>query len=204
MRGLVQFFVSVFAFIFNIMVGTALVTAQEPAEKLTDKERLEQCDRDLCAMVNAPSADGPDLACDLDQTWYKEEITEAVKKGRISWIFGDARCSMTLSVSRALLTPALTKDSYELKVPPQPVSCEIDTKDGRHEVKANMAPEIEFEHGKATEVSLGIQDITGTAVVRNVVWAAWKFENTFGFFQDDFIRGVNKYIGEYCPAPTPK
>jgi hypothetical protein len=183
----------------SVMAGTGAAEAQR-SEPVTDKEGQRQCDRDLCAIVNAPASAGADLSCDLAETWYKEEITAAIKKGRISWPFGDARCYGTVGVGRALLAPAITEAKYTLKSPPLPVRCEVDTDSGRHEVKANMAPVIEFKGGKATSVSLGLQDIEGTPLVSNVVWAAWKLESTFGFFHEDFVKGVNAYIAEHCPT----
>ncbi len=198
MKGGVSFAWGILALGFGLAVGAGAGRAQQ-TELPTDKEGQRQCDRDLCAIVNAPSASGAGLKCDLAETWYKEEITKAVKKGKISWPFGDARCSAKFDVSRALLAPALTEAKYTLKAPPQPVRCEIDAEGGRHELRANMAPVIEFKDGKATSVSLGLQDIEGTALVRNVVWAAWKFESTFGYFHSDFIKGVNEYVGAHCP-----
>ncbi|NJM34491.1 MAG: hypothetical protein HC850_07020 [Rhodomicrobium sp.] len=167
---------------------------------LTDAERLRQCDRELCAIVNDPSQRSGALTCDIAQTWYKEEIAEAVKKGRLSWPFGDARCTMKVDIARASLAPAVTKPSYTAKAEPQPVACAVDTESGPYEVKANLAPVIEFEKGKVTSVDLGIRDIEGGALVRNVVWAAWKFESNFGFFQEDFVRLANKYIRKHCPT----
>lgn len=202
MRDRVGIFVVAFAVICGVVTGTSSPAAQRPL--LTDGERLRQCGRDLCDIVNERTASGPDIACNLAETWHQDVIAKAVGRGHLSWPFGDARCSMTLAVSRALLAPALTEASYKLKVPPQPVRCEVDNGDRRHEVKGNMAPEIEFEGGKAKSVSLGLQDIDGNVVVRNAVWAAWKFESTFGFFQKDFVKAVNDYIGVYCPASAKK
>ncbi len=201
MRHGTRIFAVTFAFICVAGMGAACLGAQPVKSSLSDKERLRACDSHLCALVNKPNPNGPSLTCDLSETWHKKEIGEAVAKGHLSWPFGDAHCSMTLAVSRALLAPALTRASYKLKVPPQPVECEVETGSGPHVVKANMAPEVEFEHGKAKYVSLGLQDIDGSVVVRNVVWAAWKFESNFGFFQKDFVNGVNRYIGEHCPSP---
>jgi hypothetical protein len=200
MRSGFRIFAGVFAFVCGYVDVAFSLPAQEVVPPQTDKERLEQCDRDLCGIVKAQSPDGLDLSCDLSQTWNKEEIAEAVKKGRISWPFGDARCSVKVDIGRALLVPALTEPTYTLKVPPQPVMCEVSSGNDRHEVTANMAPELRFKDGKATSVSLGIQDVEGNAIVRNVVWAAWKIEANFGFFQADFIKGVNKYIHDHCPS----
>jgi hypothetical protein len=198
MRSGIRIFAGAFAVVCGFVDVAFSLPAQEPIPPLSDKERLTQCDRDLCGIVKAQSPDGLDLSCELSQTWMKEEIAEAVKKGRLSWPFGDARCSVQLDVGRALLVPALTEPSYTLKVPPQPVMCRVGKEGDEEEIKANMAPEVRFKNGKATSVSLGVQDIEGNAIIRNVIWAAWKIESNFGFFQQDFVKGVNKYITEHC------
>jgi hypothetical protein len=173
-----------------------IAAAQTPP---TDSERLRQCDLDLCAIVNDPSRRAGKLTCDIAQTWYKEDIKTAVEKGRLSWPFGDARCTMKVDIARSLLAPAATEPGYKLNATPQPVVCAVDTESGPYEVKAKLAPVMKFEKGKVTSVDLGIKDIEGGAVVRNVVWAAWKFESNFGFFQEDFVRLANKYVHEHCP-----
>jgi hypothetical protein len=193
MRGGVRIFAMMFALTSGLSAAQPQA-ADQPLPPQTEKERLDQCDLELCGIVNAQGRANPALRCDLTQTWYKDQISKAIKKGHLGWPFGDAHCSMTLKVDPRLLTPALKAASYTLKVPPQPVRCDVESEGGPHEVKAKMAPEFEFKSGKATSVSLGVQDIEGTKVLRNAVWAAWKLESNFGFFQDDFIKGVNKYI----------
>lgn len=185
----------------GFMATTSLARAQD-SSSATDAEKLRQCDREVCGIVKNPDGAGAALKCDVAQTWYKEDIVRVVKKGRLTWPFGDARCTAKFEIDRALFTPALKEKSHKLKIPPQPVSCEIDNSGSRHLVTAKMGPVIEFENGKAKSVSLGLSDIDGTAMVRNVVWAAWKFESTFGYFQADFVKGVNEYITEHCPTLT--
>lgn len=185
-----------------LSLWAASETALAQASPLTDQEKMARCDRDLCGIIVSPTAAGGPLQCDLVQVWSKDDIAKAVKKGRLSWPFGDARCTAKFELSRALLAAPFKQKTHTVKIPPQPVSCEIDNSGSRHVVNAKMAPVIEFENGKAKSVSLGVTDIDGTAVVRNVVWAAWKFENTFGYFQADFVKGVNEYITEHCPKRT--
>ena len=181
----------------GLWAGSATVRAQ--ASPQAEQEKMARCDRDLCGIIVNPTAHGGPLQCDLVQVWSKEDIAKAVKKGRLSWTFGDARCTAKFEIDRALLAAPFKEKNYTLKVPPQPVGCEIDNAGSRHELRAKMGPVIEFENGKAKSVSLGVSDIDGTAIVRNVVWAAWKFESTFGYFQADFVKGVNEYIAEHCP-----
>jgi hypothetical protein len=187
-------------------------TPKQEAPALTDAERLLDCDRDLCAIVTNPSAAGAPLRCDLSVLWPKEELVKAINKGRISWPFGDAKCSAKVNVDREILAPAIKTPAYTLTVPPQPIACEIDNDGSRHQVTANMAPVMEFKDGKATSVDLGLKDIKGSAVISNAVWAAWKLESYFGYFQEALVKGVNGYIENWCPnreaalkeASTPK
>lgn len=195
---------NVFLLSFVSLLAESPAARAQASPPLTDEEKLRQCDRDICGAVTNPAAGGAPPRCYLAQTWYKEDIAKAVKKGRLSWPFGDARCTAKFEISRVLFAAPFKETAYTLKIPAQPVSCEIDNAGSRHELRAKMAPVIEFENGKAKSVSLGVTDIDGTAVVRNVVWAAWKFESTFGYFQADFVKGVNEYITEHCPKqPAP-
>ena len=193
-------FLSMNVFLLSFVMlasGMGAALAQTPPQ--TDEEKLRQCDRAVCGAIANGDAPGASVQCDLHQTWYKEDIQKAVSKGRLSWPFGDARCSAKFEYSRVLFAAPFKEKKYTLKLPPQPVACDIDNSGSRHELRAKMAPVIEFENGKAKSVSLGVTDIDGTAMVRNAVWAAWKFENTFGYFQADFVKGVNEYITEHCP-----
>jgi len=193
---------NMFLLSFVSLLAESPAARAQASPPVTDEEKLRQCDRDICAIVTNPTASGAPPRCYLAQTWYKEDIAKAVKKGRLSWPFGDARCTAKFEISRALFAAPFKETTYTLKLPAQPVSCEVDNSGSRHEVRAKMAPVIEFENGKAKSVSLGVTDIDGTAVVRNAVWAAWKFESTFGYFQADFVTGVNEYITEHCPKQT--
>ena len=190
---------NVFLLSFAGLWAESPVARAQASPPQTDEEKLRQCDRDICAIITNPNASGGPVQCDLAQTWYKEDIAKAVKKGWLSWTFGDARCTTKFEINRALFAAPFKEKTYTLKIPAQPVACEIDNSGSRHELRAKMAPVIEFENGKAKSVSLGVTDIDGTAVVRKLVWAAWKFENTFGYFQADFVKGVNEYITDHCP-----
>jgi hypothetical protein len=166
----------------------------------TEMERLQQCDRDLCAMLRAPSSSGPGLQCDLSKTFYKEQIDKALRAKRLGWIFGDAHCTVQLDVSRSVVSKAMTEDSYTLKVPEQPAACDVEYNGARYPVKVTMAPEITFRDGRATAVSLGVRDIEANAVIKAVLWSATKVQQSLGLYQDDLVRGVNRYVERQCRA----
>jgi hypothetical protein len=179
----------------------AFGAASGPASaQQTEMERLQQCDRDLCAMLRAPSSSGPGLQCDLSKTFYKEQIDKALRSRRLGWIFGDAHCTAKLDVTRSIIAKAMIEDSYTLKVPEQPAACEVEYNGARYPVKVTMAPEITFRDGRATAVELGVRDIEANPVIKAVLWSAAKLQQSLGLYQDDFVRGVNRYVERQCRA----
>ncbi len=173
-------------------------TQAQTQAQLAETERLEQCDRDLCAIALHPREAGAPLRCDLTKTWYKDEIHTAWSKKRVPWPFGDAQCSLKLDVDRALLAGAVTNKKYTLKSPTLPVKCEVDRKGTRYPLAVTLTPEVEFKDGKATLVLLNVEKIKANAVIKSVVWTASKMESSFGVFQKDLLKGINEYITEYC------
>ena len=169
-------------------------------QQQTEMERLQQCDRDLCAMIRAPSGSGPALQCDLSKTFCKEQIDKALRPKRLGWIFGDADCTLKLDVARGIIAKSMTEDRHTLKVPEQPASCEVEHNGTRYPVKVSLAPEITFRDGRATAVSLGVRDIEANPMIKAVLWSAAKLQSSLGLWQDDFVRGVNRYVERECKA----
>lgn len=168
----------------------------------TEMERLQQCDRDLCAILSAPSRSGAPLQCDLSKTWYKEQIDKALRPKRLGWVFGDADCKLKLEIERGLLAKAMTQKSYTLRVPEQPASCEVEYRGSRYPVKVTLAPEIRFARGRATAVTLGVRKIEANTIIKALLWSASKLQSSMGLYQDDFIKGVNRYIERECRAKS--
>ena len=90
--------------------GSALALQEDKGEK----ERLAVCERDLCGILAKPEA-GADLPCNPQKTWAGKAIKEGVEQKKLSWGFGDVRCTMDLKVSRQEMIDALTKPEYEFK-----------------------------------------------------------------------------------------
>jgi hypothetical protein len=170
------------------------------APPANDAERAAQCDRDLCAIIRVPSTEGRPLRCDLGITLYKEQIDKAARSKRLIWPFGDARCTLSLDVRRALLARTMTQDHYTLKLPKQPAHCDVDYRGTRYPMTVQLAPEIEFRDGRATSVKFGVQEIQGNMLVRALIWSTARLEDNFGLLQGDVVAGVNQYIERHCRA----
>lgn len=189
--------------IFMMAVVAGILAAGTARAEPSEADRLQQCDRDLCGIVQTKSADGQPLKCDIGKNWTKEEIAKAISKAKISWSYGDAKCSLKIELERAVLMPGLAPGKNTVKVPSQAVNCEVANEGKPQPVVVKLAPKVVFKDGKASSVSLNVESIEAPAVIKTAVWTAAKMESTFGFFQKDFLKGINDYVAVYCPKTYP-
>ena len=162
-----------------------------------EKKALDACDRKLCAVLVEKNPRGEDLKCNLTKTWAKATIKSAETQ-TTKWGFGDARCTVQLSMSRAELVAALTSPEYKLKAPPHTVDCLIEEEGGAKPIKATLAPKIEFKNGKAEKVRINLQKIDGPFAITGVLSAAASLEDRIGLFHRSMVKSVNRYIEKHC------
>lgn len=174
--------------------------ASTAAAQTTDLDKLRQCDRDLCAIIAAPTLPGPPLQCDLAATWYKEQIDRAARSRNLAWPFGDIRCSVALNVERKTLGDAVAEPNGTLTVPEHKAHCEVEYNGERYPIVLSLAPEVSFREGRAATVSLGLKDVEANIVIETLLWSASKLQDSLGLFEADFVRGVNRYIERQCPS----
>jgi hypothetical protein len=174
----------------------------EASAQTGERERLAQCDRDLCEIIRMPLERGAPLQCDLGTTLYKEQIDKIARAWKLSWPFGDARCSVKVDVPRSLLSRALTDDNYKLELPPHATRCEVEYKGQPYPVTVTLAPQIEFADGQATSVTLNVRQIDANILIKALLWSAAKLEDTVGIFQEGFVDSVNHYVERHCRGGT--
>jgi hypothetical protein len=167
------------------------------ADTDADKAKLAQCGKDICAIITAKSASGPDVSCDVTKTWEKEEIQKGADQKKLSWGLGSAKCSAKISVKRSAIVDAVSLPENSFKLDKQSVSCEIGSE--KYTVSATLSPELKFKDGATTAVSLHMADIEGATLIKGVVWTAATLEQNFGLFESDMIREVNRFIKKECP-----
>lgn len=173
-------------------------------EAKDEKERLEACEQDLCAIVVKREGAGSDLQCKLQKTWAGTKIKQGVEERKLSWKLGDLRCGVDLMAKRQDLVDALTKPQYELKLATQAVRCEVEREKEVVQVSVGLTPKLLFKDGKATTVWLGIGEIQAPAVVKGAIWTAAQLEDTFGVVHSDLIKEINKFVHERCPKRAAK
>ncbi len=167
------------------------------ADTSPDDAKLAQCAKDICAILLSKKANGPDLNCDLTKTWDKDQIQKSAETKSLMWSFGSAKCTAKVKAKRSDLIAAVTAPEITFKFERQSVACEIGTE--KYELRATVAPELKFKNGSTTAVSLHMDNIKGTPLVKGVVWTAATLEANFGILQSDMVREVNRFIKKECP-----
>ena len=172
------------------------VQALEP--KSNEEAAIKACDLRLCSILVQKSPTGSDLKCTLTKTWERSSIKEA-ESSRLSWGFGDARCSVDLDVGRATLISAVTAEETKFRLPPHTANCVIE-QDGRLEtVTAVVSPKIVFKNGKAEQVWVNLKSVEGPAGIELTVKTAAYLADTLGLFHKRMIKSINRYIERHCP-----
>jgi hypothetical protein len=159
---------------------------------------IKDCDKRLCAILLEKNPKGPDLKCALTKTWDRSKIKQADSQ-QLSWGFGDARCSVDLTLSREALVTAMTADRITVRVPSHTANCIVE-QDGKPEkVTAVLAPKIEFQNGRAEKIWLRLKSVDGPTSISLTVRTAAQLADKLGLFHRQMIKGVNRYIERHCP-----
>jgi hypothetical protein len=178
------------------------VQALEPQSG--EKQAILDCERRLCIMLQQKSAGGGDLRCELSKTWVRSVIKDA-EQSTLKWGFGDARCSVRISISRALIAAAMTahgKD-YKLWIPAHTATCLVEIDGVPRTVKATLAPKMLLKNGRVEKISVNLTDLEGPPAVKATLWTAAKLADNVGLFQWPMLKSVNRFIQTTCPRKYP-
>jgi hypothetical protein len=179
-------------------IGSMAGSAWALEEDKDEKAKLEACEKDLCSIL-VKREPGADLQCGLQKTWAGAKIKEGVEQKKLTWGFGDVRCSVDVVAKRQDMIDALTKPEYEYKFPAQTVRCDIERDKEVMKVSVALAPKFQFKDGKAVKAWLGVSTIEAPTVVKGAIWTAAQLEDTFGIVHSDLLREINKFVYERCP-----
>ena len=177
------------------LVATSAL-ALEPAKDELDK--LKACEKQLCAIVKSKSDKGANYACTLAKTWGQTAIEKGAKRSSVSWSFGDARCNLDVTLSRADIVSALTQPTFTLAAKEHTVKCEIHRSGSVEPVTAIIAPKIEFKDGRAEKAWFGVKSIEGPTEVRALVNTLVKLHDKAGLFHGGTIKAINKMLQKTC------
>jgi len=188
------------------VLGGAIAVAVigvEPSEALEqvahEREAIKDCEKRICEIIVNKAPGGDDLSCNLSKTWQQSNLKDGIEKKRLTWTFGDARCSVELSAKRDMVLGAVTKPQHSLELSEHTVKCEVERGTEVTTINIKMAPKISFKDGTAEKAWLNIKAIEGPAVVRGAIWTAAQIEDDFGLFHSDLIAEINKFVQKSCP-----
>ena len=176
----------------------ASTAAPETEEEKKEREVRRACAVALCSTLHNRKPNTGDVACSVRKTWRKEHITKILAKGKLSWPWGDARCSADLKFDRATLVKAMSEKDYEAQFPQHQVSCELDREAEKYQVKLHIQPKVTFSDGKAVKAVMNWGKIEAPMLAKSALWSATAADNTFGVLQSTVVEDINDFIQNKC------
>ena len=184
----------------SVSMATGAVALDEGKD---EKQNLEACERELCGILVKREANGSDLKCAVQKTWAGRLIKQGVEQKKLTWGFGDVRCTVNLEAKRQELVDALAKPQFELKLSKHAIRCEVERDKEVMPITVALSPRFQFKDGKAVKAWLGIGEIEAPAVLKGAIWTAAQLEDTFGIVHSDLLREINRFV-ERCPRRAEK
>lgn len=158
----------------------------------------EAGDLDACLKAIADPS-GAEISCKYKTLLTDEERADMQRLTR--GLLVDASCLVNVKIARDLVEPALTKDDHAFEATPQPVTCEIKTKDGGFPVSATFAPKVLFKQGVATEGTPGLGDVKG--VNKYLAWPVVQYVNRAPGIRGSMLEIINRYRAALRAARKP-
>lgn len=163
-----------------------------------EKDKLKACERKLCDIVLSKSDKGGDYACTLGKTWSQSAIETGAKKSSVSWTFGDARCSVDVGLSRAVIVSAMAKPGFTIEAPEQRITCEVERSGEKKPINAVVAPRIEFKDGKAEKAWINLKSIDAPGDIKALASTLTKLHDKAGLFHGGTIKSINRLLHKTC------
>jgi hypothetical protein len=169
----------------------------------TEEEKMEREGRRRCAIAvcltlhNKRPADGR-VSCSVRKTWRKDVLTAILSRGRISWPWGDTRCSSEVSLDRNTLIKAMQEPEYEAQFDTYDIRCEIDNEKEKYAVTVQVRPRITFKQGKAVKAAMNWGKIEAPTLAKSALWSITAADNTFGLLQSIAVEDINEFVSKKC------
>jgi hypothetical protein len=187
-----------------LAVAAMTPTDARALEPLRGEEAaIKACDKRLCALLVQKNPKGEDLKCALTKTWERSTIKEA-ESSKLTWGYGDARCSVDIDIGRAAILAAMTADSAKFRVPPHTANCIVESDGKLEKVTATLAPKITFKDGKADKIWINLKSVEGPTAIKATLYTAAELADRLGLFHKRMVKSVNRYIERHCPREFPE
>jgi hypothetical protein len=173
-------------------------TAPDTAEEKIEREVRRKCAVALCSTLhNKKPAEGQ-VTCNLHKTWRKEVLSKILARGKISWPWGDTRCTSELKFDRAMLVKAMQENDFEAQFDSYDIRCQIDADKDRYNVTTQVRPKVTFKQGKAVKANLNWGKIEAPSLAKSALWSITAVDNTFGVLQSLAVEDINGFIATKC------
>jgi len=182
------------------------VFASSPVHALEEgsgeAKAIDACDKRLCDILQQKNPKGEDLKCSLTKTFARSTIKEG-DQSSVKWMFGDARCTVHIDISRATIVAALSGPENKFWVPSHTANCIVEQDGQIKTVTATLAPKIVFKDGKAEKVWVNLLNVEGPTGIKATLSTAAQLNDTIGLFHRALLKSVNGYIYKHCPKYHP-
>jgi hypothetical protein len=177
----------------------AAPAAMAMEEQKGEETAIQDCDKRLCAILLERNPQGGDLKCALTKTWARSKIKEA-DSNKVSWGFGDARCTVEIKLSREKMVAVLGEAGGTFRIADHTAHCVVEQDGKLEKVTAVVAPKIVFRSGRAEKIWVNLKSVDGPSSITYTVQTAAQLADTFGLFHRQMIKSINRYIERHCPT----
>lgn len=164
---------------------TGVVFAVEIPRKTLEEAQVME--RECLAQLSAPDGD---VACEFP-TVMADKDRKAIQK-ITEGEFEDARCMVRVALARTVINDALGIDKGRVSLPPQDVTCVLETTSGDLPVSFTFTPAFDFNGGQAVKASPGMGGVKGVNS-----WLAWPvvtYINNNKEIREVMLRVINAYV----------
>lgn len=162
------------------MLAAVLPTVlQTPSARAAGPDCIEQFERGRNA----------NIACEFPTRLTPQEQADLKRITRD--MLQDARCVVSINIARDALETALSTADHVFTPEPQPVRCEISTRDSTIEITGAFSPRIVVVGGRVTDATPGLADVKGVSPV--LAWPVIQYINCSSTIRDGMLTVLNGY-----------
>lgn len=158
------------------LAGAALAASSAPPEQTCFRQLADSSRRDI-------DCEHPAWLTDQERADLRRVTRDMLH---------DASCLVTVRIARGAVDAAITKPDNTFQSPPQPVACEIKTKDGAITITGTFAPKVVFKDGRAVEATPGLADVQG--VNSYLAWPVVQYVNRSPGIQKEMLAMINAWL----------
>ena len=132
---------------------------------------------------------GAEIVCAFPTRLSEQEQSEL--KRITGEMLLDAHCIVSIRLPRRMLDAALGAGDHVFEAPPQPVSCEVVTRESTIPISGTFAPRVVFAGGQAVEATPGLANVAGVSSV--LAWPVLQYVNRSGTIREGMLTVINAW-----------